>query len=51
MDFVWIKKLALLSMTYLASVTMILLLTGTIAILNSGNILTNGRNERKYNEL
>ena len=42
--------------TYLATVTVILLLIGTIGIVNNGNVLTVGRDkkkylERKYNEL
>ena len=50
MDVTWIKQLALLLMTCLASVTMISLLTGTIGIVNNRNILTDGRNARKYLE-
>ena len=36
--------------TYLAIVPLILLLTGTIGIVNNGNILTDGRDKRKYLE-
>ena len=36
--------------TYLATVNAILLLTNTIGIVNNGNILTDGRDERKYLE-
>ena len=50
MDFALIKQPALLLSTYLASTTVILLLTGTIGFVNNGNILTDGRNERKYLE-
>ena len=50
MDFTWIKQLALLLTAYLALITAILLLTGTIGIVNNGNILTDGRNKRKYLE-
>ena len=50
MDFTWIKQLALLLTAYLALITTILLLTGTIGIVNNGNILTDGRNEKKYLE-
>ena len=50
MDFTWIKQTALLLMTYLASMTIILLLTDTIGIVNNGNILTDSRDERKYLE-
>ena len=48
MDFTWIKQLPLLLTAHLASITTVLLLTGTIGIVNNGNILTDGRNERKY---
>ena len=48
MDFAWIKQLALLLMTYLASIPAILLLTDTIGIVNNRNILTDGKNKRKY---
>ena len=50
MDFALIKQPALLLTTYLTSITMILLLTGTIGIVNNRTILTDGRNERKYLE-
>ena len=50
MDFALIKQPALLLTTYLTSITMILLLTGTIGIVKNRNILTDGRNERKYLE-
>ena len=50
MDFAWIKQLVLLLTTCLASVTVILLLTGRIGIVNNKNILTDGRNKRKYVE-
>ena len=50
MDVTWIKQLALLLMTCLASITMISLLIGTIGIVNNRNILTDGTNERKYLE-
>ena len=50
MDFAWIKQLALLLSTYLASTTVILLLTGTTGFVNNGNILADGRNDRKYLE-
>ena len=50
MDFALIKQPALLLTTYLTSVAMILLLTGTIGIVNNRTILTDGRNERKYLE-
>ena len=50
MDFIWIKQPALLLATDLASITTILLLTGTIEIVNNWNILTDGRNKRKYLE-
>ena len=36
--------------TYFAAVTLILLVTGTIEIVNNRNILTDGRDERKYLE-
>ena len=49
MDVRWVKQLVLLLMTYLASIIVISLLTGTIGIVNK-NILTHGRNERKYLE-
>ena len=35
MDFAWIKELGLLLTTYLTSVTVILLLTGTIETVNN----------------
>ena len=50
MDVTWIKQLALLFMTYLASITVISLLTGTIGIVNNRNFLTDERNEIKYLE-
>ena len=50
MYFAWIKQLALLLMTYLASITVILLLNDTIGIVNDRNILTDGKNKRKYME-
>ena len=50
MDFALIKQPALLLTTYLTSIAMILLLTGTIGIVNNPTILTDGRNERKYLE-
>ena len=50
MDFALIKQPALLLTTYLTSITMILLLAGTIGIVNNRTILTDGRNERKYLE-
>ena len=50
MDFALIKQPALLLTTYLTSIAMILLLTGTIGIVNNRTILTDGRNERKYLE-
>ena len=43
-------QLLSLFITYIATVTAILLLTGTIGIVNSGNILTDGQDERKYLE-
>ena len=43
-------QLLSLFITYIATVTAILLLTGTIGIVNSGNILTDGQGERKYLE-
>ena len=36
--------------TYLVSITVILLLTGTIGIVNNRNILTDGTDKRKYLE-
>ena len=45
-----VGQLLSLSITYIATVTMILLLTGTIGIANNGNILTNRQDERKYLE-
>ena len=50
MDFALIKQPALLLTTDLTSITMILLLAGTIGIVNNRTILTDGRNERKYLE-
>ena len=50
MDFALIKQPALLLTTYLTSITMILLLTGTTGIVSNRTILTDGRNERKYLE-
>ena len=50
MDFALIKQPAFLLTTYLTSIAMILLLTGTIGIVNNRTILTDGRNERKYLE-
>ena len=37
-------------MTYLAMLTSILLLTGTIGIVNNRNILADGTDEKKYLE-
>ena len=42
----WLKRFVLFLTTYLASTTVILLLTGTIKIVNNGNILTDGRDRR-----
>ena len=51
MDFTSIfRRFLLLLTTYLATLTTILLLTGTIGIANNGNILTDGKDERKYLE-
>ena len=54
MDFGWIKQLVLLLTIYLASITVILFLINLIVIsirdANNGNILTDGRNKRKYVE-
>ena len=36
--------------TYLATAIATLLLTGTVGIVNNGNILTDGRDKRKYLE-
>ena len=49
MDVRWIEQLVLLLMTYLASIIVISLLTGTIGIVNR-NILTHWRNERVFRE-
>ena len=46
----WIKQLVLLMTTYLVSITVILLLTVTIGIVINRNILTDGRDDRKYSE-
>ena len=49
MDIVTIfRQPALLFITYFTIVTVILLFTGTIGIINNGNILTDGRGKRKY---
>ena len=51
MDFTSIfRHFLLLLTTYLAAVTSILLLTGTIGIVNNGNILTDETDKRKYLE-
>ena len=50
MDFTWIKQAGLLLTTYLASMTVILLSTNTIGIVNNGNVLTDGRDKGKYLE-
>ena len=42
------RQLVSFFITYIATVIVILLLTGTIGIVNNGNILTDGRDERKY---
>ena len=44
------RRFPLLLNSYLATITSILLLTGTTGIVNNGNILTDGRDERKYLE-
>lgn len=44
------KCLQLLLLTYLVTVTVILLLTGTIGNVNNGNILTDRTTNRKYLE-
>ena len=44
------RQLVLLIITYLATLTVILLLAGTIAIVSNGNILTDSRDKRKYLE-
>ena len=51
MDFTSIfRRFLLLLTTYHATINSILLLTGTIGIVNNGNILTDGRDKRKYLE-
>ena len=51
MDFTSIFRCFLLLLTtYLEAITSILLLTGTIENVNNGNILIEGRGERKYLE-
>ena len=51
MDFTSIfRRFLLLLTTYLATLTSILLLTGTIGIVNNGNILTDGTIETKHLE-
>ena len=45
-----VGQLLSLFITYIATVTVILLLTGRIGIVNNGNILKNGQDERKYLE-
>ena len=50
MDFESLKQFLLFLITYLKSITIILLLTGTIEIVNNRNILTDKRDERKYLE-
>ena len=47
MDFTWIFRLL---NTYLATLTTILLLTGTFGIVNNGKILTVETGDRKYLE-
>ena len=44
------RQLVLFIITYLATVTVILLLAGTIGIVSNGNILTDSRDKRKYLE-
>ena len=44
------RRFMLFLTTYLATVTTVLLLTGTIGIVNNGNILTDGTDKRKYLE-
>ena len=46
MGFTWIKRLALSMTTYLASITVILLLTDTSGIVSNRDILTDRRDER-----
>ena len=41
-------QLLSLSITHIATVPAILLLTGAIGIVSNGNILTDGRDERKH---
>ena len=51
MDIVSIfRQLVLFFIAYIKTVTVIFLLSGTIEIVNNGNVLTNGRDERKYLE-
>ena len=51
MDIVSIfRQLVSFFITYIATVTVILLLTGTIEIVNNRNILTDGQDKRKYLE-
>ena len=51
MDIVSIfRQLVSFFITYIATVTVILLLTGTIEIVNNRNILTGGQDKRKYLE-
>ena len=51
MDIVSIfRQLVSFFIAYIKTVTVILLLSGTIEIVNNGNVLTNGRDERKYLE-
>ena len=44
------RRFMLFLTTYLATVTTVLLLTGTIGVVNNGNILTDGTDKRKYLE-
>ena len=44
------RQLVSFFITYIATVTVILLLTGTIEIVNNRNILTDGQDKRKYLE-
>ena len=51
MDIVSIfRQLVSFFITYIATVTVILLLTGAIEIVNNRNILTDGQDKRKYLE-
>ena len=51
MDIVSIfRQLVSFFIAYIKTVTVILLLSGTIEIVNNGNVLTNGRDKRKYLE-